>query len=362
MRCFYLGILFCALLAGCETKPPPVSQHAKSDVISGMEFDLDSIVSMAPGSDNWVVTWAADGEQYTSWGDGGGFDGDNKRGRVSFGVARIDGDVDNFTTTNIWGGYKSQAPAQFTGKSYGIIALGETLWMWRTGNESEDSAFKTQELLFSSDNAKHWQASGIKFTVNDFKHSNPFFAPTFLQFGPGYKDSRDGYVYSYLPEVTESVWDVQQPGEISLMRVPRDAMDVRERYEFFAGFSAHGQPVWTTDVDKRGSVFSDENGIMRTAVTYNAGLQRYLLVTQQVSRFKKDGYMGVYEAVEPWGPWRTVLFESPWKLGIQNGEKTVFWNFSNKWASENGRQFVMIYTGPGSDSFGLVQGRFILKE
>jgi hypothetical protein len=362
MKLLYLCIIPCLLIAACEANTTYTSKHIKSNVIQGMDFDLDSIVTLAPGSDNWVVTWGQEGEQYTVWGDGGGFGGNNKRGRVSFGVARIDGAVDDFTTTNIWGGHQSLAPAQLTGKSYGILALRNTLWMWRTGNKSEHSAFESQELLVSNDKGRHWQASGVKFIRNDFNNSQPFFAPTFLQFGPGYKDSRDNYVYSYLPEVAEYTWDVQKPGEIGLMRVPRDAMNMRERYEFFSGIDASGQATWTTDIDQRSSVFSDINGIMRTSVTYNSGLRRYLLVTQQVSRFKKDGHIGIYEAPEPWGPWRTVLFDSPWKLGIQKGDKTVYWNFSNKWSSKDGKQFTMIYTGPSGDNFGVVQGRFLVKE
>jgi hypothetical protein len=361
MKLLYLCIFSCLSIAACEAKTTYTSKHIKSDVILGIDFDLDSIVALAPGSDNWAVTWGQEDEQYTVWGDGGGFGGNNKKGRVSFGVARIDGAVEDFTTTNIWGGHNSQAPAQFTGKSYGIFALGDTLWMWRTGNKSDHSAFELQELLFSNDKGLHWQASGVKFIRDDFKNSQPFFAPTFLQFGPGNKDSRDNYVYSYLPEVTEPVWDVQKPGEIGLMRVLHDEMAVRERYEYFSGIDTNGLATWIRDIDQRSSVFSDANGIMRTSVTYNAGLQRYLLVTQQVSRFKKDGHIGIYEATEPWGPWRTVLFESPWEMGIQTGEKSVYWNFSNKWSSKDGKQTAMIYTGPSGDNFGVVQGRFLVK-
>jgi len=37
----------------------------------------------ANGSDLWPVTWGKDGNVYTFFGDGGGFGGDNQRGRVS---------------------------------------------------------------------------------------------------------------------------------------------------------------------------------------------------------------------------------------------------------------------------------------
>jgi len=356
------GLALAMMLVACSRQAPVVSSHPASDFILGMEFDLESVVTAAPGSDNWAITWARDGHQYTTWGDGGGFGGNNQRGRVSMGVARIEGPIDNMHAVNVWGGYQALAEAQFAGKSYGILALDDTLWMWRTGDGSDDSAFSSQELFFSEDKGLSWQAAGVRFDAGDFRDSSAFFAPTFLQFGAGYRGSRDEYVYMYAPDNTLDVWDVQVPGEISLMRVPREAIGSRARYEFFAGFDAQNQPLWSPDPDRRQGVFVDVNGVMRTSVSYNAGLGRFLLITQQISRFRERGYIGIYESVNPWGPWRTVLFASPWRLGLQTGEKSVYWNFSNKWNSADGKRFALVYTGPGADNFGVVQGRFILAD
>jgi len=348
--------------AACSEQPRYVSNHPASSFITGIEFDLDSIVSMAPGSDNWAITWASNGDQYTSWGDGGGFGGDNEKGRVSLGVARIAGPVDRFMAINVWGGYKALAEATFEGKSYGLLAVGDVLWLWRTGDASDESAFALQELFYSEDKGLSWHTAGVRFGVNDFKSSRPFFAPTFLQFGAGYAGARDEFVYIYAPDVTQDSWDVQRPGEITLMRVPRGSLDDRQRYQFFAGIDSQGKATWVNDVEQRQSVFSDANGVMRTSVSYNPGLQRYLLVTQQLSRYRAEGLIGIYEAQEPWGPWRTVLFASPWELGLQNGSKSVFWNFSNKWTSEDGRDFTLVYTGPTGDNFGAVRGHFSTTE
>jgi hypothetical protein len=104
---------------------------------------------------------------------------------------------------------------------------------------------------------------------------------------------------------------------------------------------------------------------MRTSVSYNAGLGRYMLTTQQVNRFKTDDYhIGIYEAPEPWGPWRTVLFNNPLNVGpgLNKSDKTVYWNFSNKWLSSDGKEFVMVYTGPGRDQWGTVEGRFVTSS
>jgi hypothetical protein len=349
------------LLSACKDTPKFPSSFQQSDLVTGVEFDFDSLVEKAPGSDNWAITWARDGHQYTSFGDGGGFGGNNHRGRVSMGVSRIEGPLDGFKATNVWGGHQSVAPVQFAGKSYGLLALGDVLWMWRTGDASNDSAFRQQELYFSNDNGEHWQYAGVRFAEKEFENSRIFFAPTFLQFGAGYSGSRDDYIYIYAPDVTQPEWEVQKPGHITLIRVHRDHLGSRQHYEFFAGLDNKGEPVWSGDVNARGSVFSDPNGVMRTSVSYHSGLKRYFLITQQITRMK-DGYIGIYESMEPWGPWRTVLFDNAWDVGLQNGEKNVFWNFSNKWSGSDNKTFTMVYTGPGSDSFGAVSGKFILAS
>ena len=99
---------------------------------------------------------------------------------------------------------------------------------------------------------------------------------------------------------------------------------------------------------------------MRTSVAYNKGLGRYLLITQQVDRFRdKNGHIGIYDAPEPWGPWTIVLFANAFDIGLVTHTKTVFFNFSNKWMSSNGRDFVLVYTN--EDNWATVEGRFILR-
>ena len=60
-------------LLGAPGEPP----YARSEAIIGIEFDFASHRRLASGSDNWPMTWADDGHQYTAWGDGGGFGGSN---------------------------------------------------------------------------------------------------------------------------------------------------------------------------------------------------------------------------------------------------------------------------------------------
>lgn len=341
----------------------PVAPYPPSGIVVGIDFDFTSIQELAPGSDNWTITWADDDHQYTSWGDGGGFGGDNNQGRVSLGFGRVEGPADAYEGFNVWGGEAGENPAQFNGKCYGIVSVDGELYMWRTGDGSGASSFEFQELYHSTDRSATWDVTGVRYDETTFLSSLGFFAPTFLQLGRDYA-GHDDYLYSYAPENKDGNWDVQIPGEISLLRVPVDAIVDPLAYEYFAGLDAGGQPTWTTEVAERQPVFEDpNNGVMRTSVSYNAGLDRYLLITQQVGRQRSDdGHIGIYDAPEPWGPWTTVLFANPWDLGLQTGSKTVYWNFSNKWLSASGLEFVLVYTGPGADSWGTIEGSFTVRR
>ncbi|MCH8062809.1 MAG: hypothetical protein IH861_09920, partial [Chloroflexi bacterium] len=47
-----------------EAQSPP---YPPSDVVTGIDWDFNSIVQLAPGSDNWPITWSDDDHQYPSW-------------------------------------------------------------------------------------------------------------------------------------------------------------------------------------------------------------------------------------------------------------------------------------------------------
>ena len=294
--------------------------------------------SNTSGSDNWPVTWASDDNQYTSWGDGNGFSGPT---RVSIGVGRITGSsVGTLSGTNIWSG---------SGKSYGMLEVDGVLNMWVCGTASDGSAYDVQKL-YRSTNYKTTNSASFSSVNWEFNKTNGgnFFCPTFLQFGKAYSGAPDGYVYIYAPKIDNSNWEVQPSGEIFLLRVPKADIANRSSYQFYSGTVGGGSSAfWTTDINAKKAVFKDEiNGVMRTSVTYNAGLGRYILTTQQISRNLPGSYIGIYDAPNPWGPWTTVLFTDARSAGLQGAEgKTVFWNFSNKWTSLVGKNSVMIYTG-----------------
>ena len=100
----------CLLLAAVSRADSP---YPPSPVIKRVAFDFETHKRRAPGSDNWAITWVGDDHQYAAWGDGGGFGGTNGDGRVSLGVARIEGPADKYRGVNVWGGKEAQNAAKF---------------------------------------------------------------------------------------------------------------------------------------------------------------------------------------------------------------------------------------------------------
>ncbi len=354
------SIVLLLLVAVAAAAPP----YPTSPVIAGVEFDFSTHRRLAPGSDNWPTTWADDGNLYSAWGDGGGFGGTNSKGRVFLGIARISGDATDYTGKNIWGGFEPENPAQFGGKSYGILSVGGILYLWVAPQPNPH--LDDCRIAISKDHGATWQFADWRFAFAD-----GLTIPTFLNFGRDYAGARDDYVYSYYVQpawgpgkatkTTSHTFDVHQPGKIYLSRVPKDAILDRTRHEFFAGIGENGKPTWSGDLAKKRPVFEDPRGVgWNLSVSYNQGLRRYMLCTEHTETHA--GKLGIFDAPEPWGPWTTVAYDDAWGAG--NVEvSTFYWNFPPKWLSADGTQFTFVFTGKNSnDSWNTVAGRFVRRS
>ena len=326
--------------------------YPRSTVIESIRFDFSTHRRLAPGSDNWPLTWGADGHLYTSWGDGGGFSGTNDRCRVSLGFGRIEGPARGFTGTGIWGD-STCAPhtARFGGKTQTMLSVGGTLYTWRSPG-SNLQGLNYQKLYRSTDQARTWEDTGVEWTYS--AHRIGLFA--FLQFGRDYAGARDEYVYVYASGLREYSWESQRPGEIFLIRISKERLEDIAAYEFYRGSSADGLPLWG-EFGERAPIFRDANGVMRNAAIHVPGIGRYLLVTNH-SR-DEAGNVAIFDAPEPWGPWTTVLYARRWP-GTGDVPPTTFSaNFSPSWWADEGRRFVFVFTGRGeNDSFNSVEGTF----
>jgi hypothetical protein len=218
------------------------------------------------------------------------------------------------------------------------------------------------QLAISKDHGATWRLADWSY-----RYADQLTIPTFLNFGRDYAGARDEYVYSYFIRPTWGPknsatgnygFDVHRPGQVYLTRVPKEAILDRHRHEVFAGLSEDGAPKWSADLSDRQPVFQDANGVgWNLSVSFNAGLQRYLLTTEHGATHA--GKFGLFDAPEPWGPWTTVAYDEQWGDGHIE-VSTFFWNFPTKWLSPDGQRFTLVFSGKGSnDSWNTVAGRFI---
>ncbi len=330
------------LLGQSDARAP----YPRSRVITGVTFDWSTHRKLAPGSDNWPITWADDDHQYTVWGDGGGFGGTNSLGRVSLGFARVEGPADNYRGYNVWGGHDGENPVTFGGKSYGILSVGGVLYAW-WGPGSGNAFSGETRVLRSTDKGNTWERSEWRFTRDD-----ELYAGTFCNFAKDYAGAPDEYVYSYFPRGTQ--WAMNKPGRVDLARVPKANIMDRGAYEFFAGLDENGDPMWTGDLSKRRPVFEDPNGVRTASVSYNIPLRRYLLTTEHTEA--AAGNLAIFDAPEPWGPWTSVAYYHNWG----NIRGTISFYFSSKWFSADGKDFTLVFTD--DDHWATVRGRFVIHD
>jgi hypothetical protein len=322
-----------------EVSPP----YPASEFIADVSWTPESeIVRAADGSDTWPITWGDDGNLYTAFGDGWGFS-PNVPPKLSLGFAIVSGGPDNFRGNNIRSDGEQDGNGSSGKKACGMLMVDGTLYMW-VRNDNNDGA--ECRLAMSEDRAQTWTWSPWQFT--EFGYC------TFINFGRDYSGARDSYVYV----VSHDHPSAYTPADdFILARVPKDQVGTKSSYEFFQKLDSNGAPLWTDDITQRGSVFHHAGNALRSGISYNEGLKRYLW-WQQVpkngvdTRFK--GGFGIYEAPEPWGPWKTVYFTEDWDVGP--GETA---SFPTKWMSADGTTVNLVFSG--DDHFSVREVTFTVR-
>jgi hypothetical protein len=344
MRPILILLLFlvAAGLRAAEPAPP----YPPSPVIAGIDWaPADTIIRQAKDGDNWPLTWADDDAIYTTWGDGTGFPPRVEK-KLSCGFARVTGSPDDFKGVNVRSEAEQLGDGRKGKKGWGILSVGGTLYLWLGHADQKGAA---AQLAWSRDHAKTWTFADWRF--------DEFGLIGFVNFGKDYAGARDEYVYAYSHDGPRADTPADR---FVLMRAPKGKLTERTAWEFLEKVDG-GRPVWTADVRRRGGVFANPGGCLRSAMTYNAGLGRYLW-WQQVpqpeghrdrgdTRF--EGGFGVYDAPEPWGPWTTAYFTPKWDVGPgEHGD------FPSRWMSANGKTVHLVFSG--EDAFSVRRATFRL--
>ncbi len=308
-----------------------------SEAIVGLGWaPQQQIVRRARGSDNWPLTWADDDALYTAYGDGWGFE-PRVPEKLSLGLARVTGGPEDPVGVNIRSGTAEQRGDGRSGrKASGMLMVAGRLYMLvrNAGNS---------QLAWSDDHGATW-------TWADWRFETSFGCSTFVNFGRDYAGARDEFVYV----VSFDSDSAYRPADrMVLARVPQDRVTERDAWEFFAGLGDDGAPTWSRDVADRAAVFEHAGRCYRSGISFCAPLGRYLwwqVIPEAADGADPDGRfaggLGVYEAPEPWGPWRTVYFTQRWDVGPGESGR-----FPTKWMSADGRTLHLVFSG--DDSFAV---------
>ncbi len=318
-------------IAASVQTPGAAPPYPQSPVIKELEWDpADTIMRKAEGSDNWPATWADDGKLYTAYGDGWGFVPKTAE-KLSLGLAAVDGPPRAFIGTNIRSPSAEQKGGGPAGKkASGLLMVDGVLYMWVRNA-------RNAQLAWSRDHAKTW-------TWANWRFSESFGCPSFLNFGKNHQGARDGHVYVYSQD-SDSAYE---PSDATVLaRAPKDRLRNRGAYEFFVRLDKDGAPVWSSDVTQRGPVLANPGRCYRTTASYSPSLDRYLLCQLHAGiENVEHGGFGIFDAPEPWGPWTTAFYTEAWDIGP--GETA---SLPTKWMNKDGKDLWLIFSG--GDSFSV---------
>ncbi|HTS30203.1 MAG TPA: serine hydrolase [Bryobacteraceae bacterium] len=290
------------------------SPYPPSYVIRGAVFGKE-IRRAAIDSDNWPITWGDDDAQYTSYGDGFGFEPFVEK-KLGMGFARITGGADDYRGTNLRSDGERTGNGAASAKASGILMVDGVLYLWVRN-------VANSQLLWSLDHGKTWTWG--------FRMESGFGSPAFLNFGRNYAGARDGYVYTYSQDGPSAY---ESDNGLVLARAPKERIRERGSWQFFERLGAEG-PVWTKDAAHAGPVFSYPSNCQRVDVVYDPGIRRYLMALG----YDHAGGWGLFDAPEPWGPWTTTLHRR-WDVTYTHG-----YRLPAKWISPDGLRLTLVFSG-----------------
>ena len=286
----------------------------RSEVIAGIEWLGERLPYPEPDikGDTFPMTWADDGEIYTSAGDP--LWGETRSGLdiEKFSGGPADYKITKVHSMNDYLGWGGDGP-----KPSGMICVDGVLYyafqnMLRTRRPAHGLASQhgsDAQIIYSTNKGAFWVPALGNIPAPMFP-GHKFGGPAFVNFGQNNAGARDQYVYA----VSTDQWD--NGSNLRLGRVPAGDIMRREAWEWVCAFTPSCDPAWSPELDESIPVLSSHRYVSLPDMVYLAGIGRYLLLTWRLHEdFSPDHGTDliIYEAPEPWGPFSLVHFEEYWE-------------------------------------------------
>ena len=351
--------------------------------IVGIERLDDTAILNVGNGDNFHMTWATDGRQFTGLCDGTGFKIPNDTGEYNnTRVYTIHGDAPRHHFEYL----KTYPFLGQVGRFYGfgILAIDEHVYQYCStflstpGGSKPLTMFIGAKLTYSPDNGKswrnqdgtplHWEGWEDRNSDNMVFWKEPdgaFSLLTILQMGRNYEDNRDGYVYVYAP----NGYTVGTMNQLVMFRVPKEKILDRSAYEYFVSRNPDGTAKWNSKITGRLPVHTFPSGWVNTnsgnhpyawhpSVVYIKPLGQYMMTTwgtgedkgEDVKKtprekwFPKLNYLGFWTAPQPWGPWTQIHEDTAWIVNGDKENRNYQPQISPKWIAPDGKSFWLVWT------------------
>ena len=376
-----------------------VCSAVTAEGISGVTFSED-VFRWGVSGDNWCMTWAADGDIYTSLDDGCGWTDpcDRSKDFRNNGVFRISGgpeagtlqaalldgspDYSNAGRPKRWNNDLQQLSWQWvdedTGRkttnknwyAYGIVSIeGDVFqfishckaqwgWGWFDGCQliwrpSGQVGWKRWNGTDANDADRWYAGQGGNQLLFRNELGFSFSFVTIAQFGQDYGENKDGYVYLFSPNGPE------MPEQLNLVRVKKGDLLDRSKYEYFVRSLDDGEAEWrTNEICAKGVVhyFPESWGwySWSPSVVWNEALGLFVMAAGATQRpgsgdpmesfvHYEAGALALLWAKHPWGPWHLFHYDESW-IGDHPDNRLYEPQLSPKWIRDKGRTMYLVYS------------------
>jgi len=311
------------------------------------------------GADTWYPSWAADGNLYSPWTDGGVGPLDGYGGGTSWSGypkattchAKITGDDPMDLKVYHLGRHRA-LPLPFGGRYPCGSLVYEGIWYYGTycldgGRYAWWHLRPFVGFRWSDDLGKTWTDAPCTPQNNLFQEPGEgkvkIGAPHFVDFGRNMEHSPDGkaYLLAHGATLEKGTLSWNAGDQVYLFRVTPspEVINNRTAYEFFAGYDKNENPVWTKDFGQIKPLIDWPQKAGIVTMTYNAPLKKYIMLVTDGGWTGEDKFHTyALESDHVTGPWKLVTYMKEF------GTQAYFVNMPSKFISPDGKTAWLWYS------------------